>query len=93
MAAFEITRIRTEPARSGTHEHVAVIWLRAGFELPRSTVVMDLRTPGGDRYYTTVDERRAYVIATSCPDCGFRDYLTTEADTPRANDLLALPEF
>ncbi|MFN2484644.1 MAG: DUF3892 domain-containing protein [Candidatus Limnocylindria bacterium] len=93
MAAFEIIKVRSEPARSGTHEHVEAVWLSAGFPLPRSTVLMDLRTPGGDRYFTRLDVVRTNVIATSCPHCGFRDYLTTEADTPLSNNLLDLPEF
>ncbi len=95
MAAFQITKVRTEPARSRDHEHVVAVWLAAGFALPRSTVAMDLRTPGGDRYFTALDGTRVNVIAASCPHCGVGDCLVTEADAGAgaANSLLELPDF
>ncbi len=91
MAVFRITGVRTERSANGTHEHISDVRIGAGSILRRDTVVSDLRSPSGDRYYTEVAGRRASVAVVSCPLCDFRDYLRTEADSTIANNLLSLP--
>jgi hypothetical protein len=94
MATFEITGVRTEKTIADPHEHIADVKIGTGLlQLPRATVIRDLRTPGGDRYYTYGGGKRADVIVAGCPRCTFRDYITTTPDTTTANNLLSLPRF
>jgi hypothetical protein len=91
MTRFRITGVRTELSASRTHEHISHVRIGAGAILGRQTVVADLRSSSGDRYYTEVSGREAEVVVVACPACDFRDYLRTTADATTANNLLSLP--
>jgi len=91
---YEITAVRTERPPGHHHEHIAFVRL-AGSDhaFPRSTIIRDLRSYGGDRYITYGGGLRADVIVAGCPHCGFGDYITTAPDRTTANNLLSLPRF
>lgn len=93
MATYEITGVRTEKTIADPHEHITDVQIGNTTHalLSRATVIRDLRTPGGDRYYTYGGGKRADVIVAGCPRCASRDYITTTPDTTTANNLLSLP--
>jgi hypothetical protein len=95
VATHEITKVRTERPAGYQHEHIAAVELdRDPFSrIPRATVIRNLRSPWGDRYFTYGAGRFARVIAVGCHICGFGDYITTEPDTTTDNNLLSLPRF
>ena len=96
---YEITAVRTVPGHSGLyghrHEHIELVELsgRTDQHFRVSTIVADLQSPHGDRYYTFGDGRRADVIWRACPHCGERSYITTTPDSTTKNNLLELPRF
>jgi hypothetical protein len=94
VARFEVTGVRTEESSSGRHEHISHVSIgNRGVVLRRETVVADLRSPSGDRYFTDVRGRTANVIVVSCSACSFCDYLRTDADSSTENNLLSLPRI
>ena len=94
MANFEITGVRTEKTVADPHEHITDVRFGSqGGILSRAIVIKDLRTPGGDRYYTYGGGKLADVIVATCPRCPFRDYITTTPDSTTANNLLSLPRI
>lgn len=92
MASFQIVKVRTEKPLGVTHEHISAVMLKYGAELPRRTVVNDIRY-GTDSYFTEVAGARADVIVRECPYCTFSDYIKTTADYTTADNLLSLPRF
>lgn len=95
MATYQITKVRTERAYGATHEHISMVELsnRVDQRFSRQTIINDLRSPSGDRYYTLALGERARVIVAGCLYCSFGDYITTEPDWTTANNLLSLPRF
>jgi len=95
MATYEITKVRTVQPYGATHEHIDEVELsnRTDQRFLRSTIIADLRSYTGDRYYTNGGGARATVIVAGCPVCGSGDYITTEPDYTTANNLLSLPRF
>jgi hypothetical protein len=96
MATYEITGIRTEETEDDPHEHITRVRLggtKTGDGIGRAMVVDDLRKPGGDRYYTEGGGKKADVVVVNCPDCAFKDYITTTPDSTKANNLLSLERF
>jgi hypothetical protein len=92
MSTFEITGVRTEKTTDDPHEHITNVKIGTGDTiLSRATVIKDLRSSSGDRYYTYGGGKYADVIVVTCPHCTFRDYITTEPDSTTANNLLSLP--
>ena len=91
MYTYQVTGVRTETSASGYHEHISHVRIGAQAILERQTVVTDIKSPIGDRYFTNVNSRRADVLVVSCPNCSFRDYLRTSADSTSVNNLLSLP--
>ncbi|MFI5255208.1 MAG: hypothetical protein ACHQ15_07110 [Candidatus Limnocylindrales bacterium] len=89
-AEYEVNGVRTEPAWSDTHEHVSHLRVEDGAIFVRQTIVDDLRAADGTRYFLVGRRGRAEVVVTACPDCGFRDHLTTVGKAA-ANLLLRLP--
>ena len=93
MSTFQITGVRTEMTARDPHEHITAV--RVGtttpFVLSRSTVINDLRSVNGDRYYTYAGGEYADVVVRSCPKCTASDYITTLPDTTTKNNLLSLP--
>lgn len=90
---FYIDGVRTERPDGYTHEHITHVRLRGtDVLLTRNLVLNDLRTIGGDRYYT-IDQygNTAKVIIGRCPRCSSGDYITTEADWTTTDNLLSLP--
>lgn len=91
MSTFEITGVRTETTPDDPHEHITAVRLgTAEVIISRATVIADLRSPTGDRYYTYGGGKLADVIVVTCPQCAARDYITTEPDSTTANNLLSL---
>lgn len=93
MSTFQVTGVRTERSPTGYHDHISHVRIGAATILTRGTVVNDLRIPGGDRYYTEVNGRKANVEVVHCPNCTFADYIRTDADASTANNLLSLPKI
>lgn len=92
MATYQITAVRTQQPAGYTHEHITHVRLAySDYLFPRETVIRDLRSPSGDRYYTFAGGVRADVIVRGCPVCGFGDYITTTPDRTTENNLLSLP--
>ena len=87
---YQVSGVRTEPSWSDTHEHISHVRVEDGTIFVRQTVVDDLRDPDGTRYFMLGRRGRAEVIVVACPECGFRDYLTT-SDTRNPDLLLRLP--
>jgi hypothetical protein len=53
MSTFEITGVRTEKTPDDPHEHITHVKIGSGDAiLRRATVIADLRSASGDRYYT-----------------------------------------
>ena len=94
VSVFQITAVRTERPPGYSHEHITRVRIgHSGAELSRETVIRDIRSYYGDRYYTLAGGVRAEVIVAGCPGCGYGDYITTEPDYTTANNLLSLPRF
>jgi hypothetical protein len=92
VATFEITGVRTVRPAGYDHPHISHVRLGTSeYLITRATVIADLRSPWGDRYYTYAAGKRADVIVAGCPVCGFGDYITTEPDWTTENNLLSLP--
>jgi hypothetical protein len=91
MSNFRITGVRLEPSTDGRHEHISHVQIGGSAILRRQTVVDDLRSTGGDRYYTQVNGVTANVEVVRCPGCTFNDYLRTDRDSTTADNLLSLP--
>ena len=95
-STYQITAVRTEDSASGTHKHISRVRLNgatSGDGISRATVIADLKNPNGDRYYTYGGGQRADVVVHDCPTCSFSDYITTDPDTTKENNLLSLPKF
>jgi hypothetical protein len=90
LAEYQVSGVRTEPAWSDTHEHVSHVRVEDGTIFVRQTVVDDLRAPESTRYFMVGRRGRAEVTVVACPECGFRDYLTTN-DPTNTDLLLRLP--
>jgi hypothetical protein len=95
MATYRITKVRTVHPVGATHEHISEVELsnRVDQRFSRATIIRDLESPTGDRYYTEAEGIRADVIAVDCPHCGASDYITTEPDSTTKNNLLSLDRF
>jgi ferredoxin-like protein FixX len=91
MPEYQISGIRTEPSWSDDHEHISHLRVEDGTIFVRKTVVDDLRCPAGARYYMVGRRGRVEVTVVTCPECGFRDYLRSSADTSVADGLFHLP--
>jgi Protein of unknown function (DUF3892) len=94
VATYQITAVKVQKTSQDPHDHITEVKFGAsGGTLSLSTVVNDIRDPNGDRYYTYGGGERANVYVRTCPDCTFRDYITTTPDGTKKNNLLSLPRF
>jgi hypothetical protein len=94
VTAFEITAVGTEPAGNALHDHITDVQVGDSITLSYATVVADLRSADGDRYYTYRGGLYADVVVVSCPHCQFGDYLATASrDAATTNSLLDLPRI
>jgi Protein of unknown function (DUF3892) len=94
MSSFEITGVRTDETAGDSHEHITAVRIGTNEAvISRSTVVTDLRSPNGDRYYTFGGGERAAVVVRECPRCSYSDYITTLPDSTKKNNLLKLPRI
>jgi hypothetical protein len=95
MSTYRIYKVHLEPSRDGVHDHIAAVSISENGDhtLRVSTVAYDLKTSGGDRYYTLGGGERANVSVRTCSRCTFRDYITTHPDSTTKNNLLKLPRF
>jgi len=95
MTTFEITAVRTEQPVGYEHPHITRVWLNGSTSagIPRQTVIDDLNSPTGDRYFTLGGGLRANVIVGHCPFCSYSEYITTEPDSTIENNLLSLPRL
>jgi len=94
MAKYRIKAVRTEKTADDPHEHITRVRISdSGDGLSRATVVADLRNPNGDRYDTYAAGETANVVVRTCPNCTFKDYITTDPDKTKKNNLLSLDRF
>ena len=93
MATLQISAARVQMTAADRHEHITAVRTTTGTELTLGTVLANLRSPHGDRYYTYANGERAQVYAHPCPRCSSRDYITTTPDGTKQNNLLYLPRF
>jgi hypothetical protein len=95
MATYQITKVRTETPYGASHEHIMAVELsnRVDQRFSRSTIVSDLKSPEGDRFYTYGGGECAEVVLRRCPTCSASDYITTLPDSTTKNNLLRLPRF
>lgn len=93
MATLQISSVRVQTTAADRHEHITAVRTTTGTELTLGTVLANLRSPYGDRYYTYANGERAQVYAHQCPRCSSRDYITTTPDGTKRNNLLYLPRF
>jgi hypothetical protein len=90
MSNFEVTGVRTEETPADRHEHITAVQIADTAILSRSTVIADLLSATGDRYYTYAAGQYARVEVGTCPHCWSRNYITTAPDSTTANNLLHL---
>jgi len=95
MATFRITAVKVQKTSQDPHDHITRVEINSDpdFTLGIATVVSGLRDPNGDRYYTYGGGQIANVYVRQCPDCLYRDYITTTPDGTRQNNLLMLSRF
>lgn len=95
MSTYRITKVRVEKTVRDPHEHITDVELndRVDQRFSRQTIVNDLKSATGDRYYTLAGGERAEVVVRTCPACSFSDYITTLPDATKKNNLLDLPRF
>lgn len=91
--AYFITAVQTEQPVGYSHPHIAKVRLRDGTVETRGQVIMYIRQYGMTYMTLAPSGASARVIVAGCPDCGTGDYITTEPDWTRANNLLDLPRF
>jgi Protein of unknown function (DUF3892) len=92
MSTYEITGVRVQMTTRDPHEHITEVQINDSPTaiLSRRTVVNDLNSPSGDRYYTNGGGERANVFVRRCPKCSADDYITTTPDGTKENNLLKL---
>ena len=94
MSKHRITAVHMAESVDGTHEHIASVKVgKDGKQLSVEIVAADIRAKGGDSYFTKVDGVKAKVDAVQCPRCNSRDYLRTDPDKSKKDNLLSLPRF
>lgn len=88
---FFITHRRMAASPGGTHEHVGWVLLSGGTVLSRNDVFDWMRS--GSLFSTRApDGSEARVIRVHCSVCS-DDYLRTDRDSSRSDNLNALPTF
>lgn len=96
MAVYQVICVNKTRSADGSHEHLSYLGLggQAGWtrRITVDEAVRQLRSPGGDRYYTISPSTdvRAEVIEGSCERCGQRPYVRTTADGIHDNNLSRL---
>ena len=96
MPSFRITAVRTERTVAAPHEHVTRVRLDGDTDsdgLHRTEIIDDLIHTSRRSYYVETGPRQASVIVAMCPNCTYRDYLTTTANPKARNQLLELERF
>lgn len=96
MAAFEITRRRTEPAGDGSHDHIELVGILSP-HTPIEPVNVDVgrileRMVLGEEFFVRApDGSEAKVVEGKCEVCGHTPTLKTDKDPPGGNLILDLP--
>ena len=89
--ALLITHRRMAKSPGGTHEHVGWVKLKDGTKLSRDEVFAQMAK--GVKFEThSPSGRQAKVIRVNCRICS-RDYLRTDRDLTKADNLDELPTF
>ena len=91
--SYEVTEVHTEKPAGYSHEHIAKVKLSDGTVETRAQVIGYIRNHRMTYMTSALGVREAKVIVASCPLCGSGDYLTTEPDSTKKNNLLDLPRF
>ncbi len=98
MANKRAVCITKKPTHDDTHHHITHVGVgdNSGYNdyLPVETVIANLKSPNGDRYYIIgTDGSQAWVIVKQCPRCKhFHEIISTTADNTKKDNLLSLPE-
>jgi len=91
MATFSITHRRMQDSPGGTHQHVGWVKLISGTTLSRGDVFLWMRN--GEEFRTHAPNgQEARVIRVQCRICS-EDYLRTDRDHSKADNLDELPKF
>jgi hypothetical protein len=90
-STFQITHRRMKESPDGTHQHVGWVKLQSGTELSRKDVFAWMKN--GNKFQTLAPNGdSAAVIRVHCRRCE-KDYLRTDRDTSKADNLDELPTF
>ena len=91
VAAYSITQIHVEQAPGATHEHIArVRLLNQPGDYTRAQIIKAIYA--GDQFFTYATPP-ARVHVARCPHCAAGDYITTDPDGTKRNNLLDLPRY
>lgn len=95
MTKFRVTKVCIKQTKKDPHDHITGVELdnRRDWRVSRSTVIANLNSPTGDRYYTLAGGKEAEVVVRDCPNCSSDDYITTLPDSTTKNNLLDLKRY
>jgi len=98
MAEKKVVCINKTPTHDDTHHHITHIGVGSdtGYSerLSVSTVIANLKSPNGDRYYVLGNYgAKSWVIVKQCPRCkSTHEIISTTPDNTTTDNLLSLPE-
>jgi hypothetical protein len=95
MAKFRVRKVRLSGGEGLEHiTHLRVESRKTGKRKTRTKgeVIEDIRRDG-DEYDTNVDGAKAEVEVVRCPTCASGDYLRSQPDKSKGDNLLSLPRF
>lgn len=98
MAEKRVVCINKAPTHDDTHHHITHIGVGndTGYseKLPVSTVIANLKSPFGDRYYVLGSYgAKSWVIVKQCPRCQWaHEIIATTPDATKSDNLLSLFE-
>lgn len=97
MARYEVIAIKTELSPGRTHRHIGTIYVRGDYSsttepVRKEVAAVQIRL-GLREYYTNAGGVRADVEVVRCSGCDANDYLRTDPDKTKDNNLLSLPDL
>jgi hypothetical protein len=93
VGAYHITHVRLEQPYGYAHPHIAKVMLSDGTVETRAEVIQYILYYRSTYLTYAPGVPRARVVVADCPECGTGDYITTEPDWTKENNLLKLPRF
>ncbi|MHB0928017.1 MAG: DUF3892 domain-containing protein [Candidatus Nanopelagicales bacterium] len=91
MTTYIVTRVRKEPSRDGTHQHIAGVCTTTAY-YTRQQVIESISV--GNTWVTQAGGIQAVIrIAGSCrrPGCAVSPYIKTNPDSSKFDNLENLP--